>query len=112
LGVRHRDRESGIQVLDWLRHYDEYPDGFLCFIVPDKPFAWRRFRRIDTRERVHVIAGALETVLRKHSGVRDLRWWPEWARDRRKEIALRIGEVWKPKDFHLPNDVKGPDAGG
>jgi hypothetical protein len=37
---------------------------------------------------------------------------PEWARDRRKEIALRIGEAWKPKDFHLPNDLKGPDAGG
>jgi len=29
-----------------------------------------------------------------------------------KEIALRIGEAWKPKDSHLPNDLKGPDAGG
>lgn len=37
---------------------------------------------------------------------------PEWARDRRKEIALRIGEAWKPKDFHLPSDLKEPDAGG
>jgi hypothetical protein len=37
---------------------------------------------------------------------------PDWARDRRREIALRIGEAWKPKDFHLPNDLKGPDAGG
>ena len=32
--------------------------------------------------------------------------------DRREEIALRIGEAWKPKDFHLPNDLKDPDAGG
>jgi hypothetical protein len=37
---------------------------------------------------------------------------PDWARDRRMEIALRIGEAWKPKDFHLPNDLKDPDAGG
>jgi hypothetical protein len=29
-----------------------------------------------------------------------------------KETALRIGEAWKPKDSHLPNDLKGPDAGG
>jgi hypothetical protein len=32
---------------------------------------------------------------------------PEWARDKRKEIALRIAEGWKTKDFHLPNDFKG-----
>jgi hypothetical protein len=35
-----------------------------------------------------------------------------WAKDPRKEIALRIEEAWKPKDFHLRNDLKGPDAGG
>jgi hypothetical protein len=50
-------------------NYDEYPDGFLCFIVPDKPFA--------TTERVDAIANALETALRKHPSVRDLRWWPD-----------------------------------
>jgi len=37
---------------------------------------------------------------------------PDWAKDRRQEIALRIGEAWKPKDYHLPNELKGPDAGG
>ena len=31
---------------------------------------------------------------------------PDWARERRKEIALRIGEEWKAKDFHLPIDLK------
>ncbi len=30
---------------------------------------------------------------------------PEWARDRRREIALRIAERWKPKDFHLPKEL-------
>jgi hypothetical protein len=30
---------------------------------------------------------------------------PEWARERRTEIASRIAEGWKPKDFHLPGDL-------
>jgi hypothetical protein len=29
---------------------------------------------------------------------------PDWAREQRAEIALRIAEGWKPKDFHLPAD--------
>jgi len=29
-----------------------------------------------------------------------------------KEIPLRIGEAWKPKGSHWPNDLKGPDARG
>jgi len=29
---------------------------------------------------------------------------PFWARDRRTEIAARIAEGWKLKDFHLPKD--------
>jgi hypothetical protein len=37
---------------------------------------------------------------------------PDWARDRREEIGLRIAEAWKPKDFHLPDDLKAPKAGG
>ena len=37
---------------------------------------------------------------------------PDWAKDRHQEIALRIGQAWKPKDFHLPNGLKGPDASG
>ena len=57
-------------------NYEEYPDGFLCFIVPDKPFVWKRFRRINTTERLNALANALETALRKHPAVHDLRWWP------------------------------------
>jgi hypothetical protein len=37
---------------------------------------------------------------------------PDWAKDRRREIALRITEAWKAKYFHLPNDLKDPDVGG
>jgi hypothetical protein len=31
---------------------------------------------------------------------------PEWARDRRRQIALRIAEHWKAKDFHWPKDLQ------
>lgn len=31
---------------------------------------------------------------------------PSWARDRREEIALRISEGWKARNFHLPKDFK------
>jgi hypothetical protein len=57
-------------------NYEEYSDGFLCFIQPSKPRVWRRFRRVDTTVRVDEVADALETVLRRHPGVRDLHWWP------------------------------------
>jgi hypothetical protein len=30
---------------------------------------------------------------------------PGWAWERRSEIASRIAERWKPRDFHLPNDL-------
>jgi len=33
-------------------HYQEYEDGFLCFIEPHKPFVWRFFKRVNARERV------------------------------------------------------------
>jgi hypothetical protein len=31
---------------------------------------------------------------------------PDWAQDRRQEIAGRIAERCKPDDFHLPNDLE------
>ncbi len=41
---------------------------------------------------------------------------PEWASDRRVEIAVRVSEGWKARDFHFPNDLKirvglGTDTG-
>jgi hypothetical protein len=83
------DRGYGVEIENaafnlWIGcgNYEEYPNGFLCFIMPDKPFVWKRFRRIDTRARVDEIAETLESVLRKHPGVQDLRWWPDSRRAR------------------------------
>jgi len=55
-------------------HYQEYEDGFLCFIVPDRPFVWMFFRRIDTRERIAALREAMDKVLTE-DGIRSKRWW-------------------------------------
>jgi hypothetical protein len=58
-------------------NYEEYAEGFLGFIVPDKPYLRKFFRKIDTTSRVDAVSDALEAALRKHPGVRELRWWPD-----------------------------------
>lgn len=56
-------------------NYEEYPDGFLCFIEPSKPFVRRLLRKISTVDRIEALAAALDDALRSHSAVRDVRWW-------------------------------------
>ena len=56
-------------------NYEEYPDGFLCFIEPHTPFVRRLLRRIDTRERVASLQRAMDTILSDAAGVREKRWW-------------------------------------
>jgi hypothetical protein len=55
--------------------YQEYPDGFLCFIEPHKPFVRRLFRKVDTRERVAALQRALDKILDEADGIREKRWW-------------------------------------
>lgn len=56
-------------------HYQEYPDGFLCFIEPHTPFVRKFFKKIDAQERVSSLQKALDKVLDHHPGVREKRWW-------------------------------------
>jgi hypothetical protein len=58
-------------------NYDEYPDGFRCFIEPSEAFVRRWFRKIDTTTRVRAVADALEAALRANPSVYDLRWWSQ-----------------------------------
>jgi hypothetical protein len=58
-------------------NYEEYPDGFLCFIEPRKPYVRKLFSKISTVERVGQVAVALEAALKEHRGVHDMRWWSE-----------------------------------
>ncbi len=56
-------------------NYEEYPDGFLCFIEPSKEYVRRLFKKIPTRNRVEAIQQKLDAALRSHSDVRELKWW-------------------------------------
>jgi hypothetical protein len=55
--------------------YQEYPDGFLCFIEPHKPFVRRFFKKIDTRDTVRALRESMDRILTEVSGVRAKRWW-------------------------------------
>jgi hypothetical protein len=63
-------------------NYEEYEDGFLCFIEPSRPFVYRWFRRVPTSGIVGRLAISLEECIRKAEDARQLRWWTE-AEERR-----------------------------
>jgi len=54
--------------------YEEYPDGFLCFIEPHEPTIRRFFKKIDTRGPVEAVQRAIDAALKAEPGVRDVRW--------------------------------------
>lgn len=56
-------------------HYQEYEDGFLCFVEPGKAVIRRGFRRIDTRPRLERVASALDAILDRAPDVHSVRWW-------------------------------------
>ncbi len=51
---------------------------FLCFIDPSKPKVRKGlFKSVDATEHIERVADALDSILRKNSEIRDLRWWEE-----------------------------------
>ena len=56
-------------------HYAEYPDGFLCFIEPHRPFVRKLLKKIDTRSRVASLRLAMDKALSEENGIREKRWW-------------------------------------
>jgi hypothetical protein len=55
--------------------YQEYPDGYLCFIEPHEPYVRRFLQKIDTRERVGALKRALDKILAEADAIREKRWW-------------------------------------
>ena len=58
-------------------NYEEFEDGFLCFIEPSKPFIRKWFSKIDTVPTVERLASAIETLLQVSGKVSRFRWWSE-----------------------------------
>ena len=58
-------------------HYQEYPNGYLCFVEPSKPIIRKLFNKIDTTEQVGRVVKALDKVLNSDGEITNLRWWDE-----------------------------------
>src|SRR5690349_13462230 len=55
--------------------YQQYENGFVCFIEPHKALVWRFLKRLDTRERINALREAMDRVLVEENGVSSKRWW-------------------------------------
>lgn len=58
-------------------NYEEYENGFLCFIEPSQPFVRKLFKRLSTTATVDRLASAIESILEESGKVSNLRWWSE-----------------------------------
>ena len=58
-------------------NYEEFENGFLCFIEPSKPVVRRWLRSVQTSETVERLASALELALQQNGNAQHLRWWTE-----------------------------------
>jgi hypothetical protein len=58
-------------------HYQAYPDGFLCFIEPHKPFVRKFLMNVDTRERITALQNAMDRILTEDAGIWAKRWWTD-----------------------------------
>ena len=56
-------------------NYEEYQDGFLCFIEPSKPVIRTMFKKVDTTPQVTRLADTINRILTSDSEIRDVRWW-------------------------------------
>jgi hypothetical protein len=70
-------RIEGQPISMWIGcgHYQEYDDGYLCFIEPHKPYVRKWFRKIDTREHVDALRRAIDELLSSEAGIHSKRWW-------------------------------------
>jgi hypothetical protein len=57
-------------------NYEEFQNGFLCFLEPSKPSSRKWFKKFDTRPAVEKLSKAMESALRKpEAGATRIRWW-------------------------------------
>jgi hypothetical protein len=56
-------------------NYQEYLDGFLCFIEPRSPFIRKLLKKIDTEPRVASLQRAMDKILDQAAGIREKRWF-------------------------------------
>jgi len=59
-------------------NYEEFENGFLCFLEPAKPLIRKFFKKIDTLPTMVRLADALEKVVQHpEASATRIRWWSE-----------------------------------
>ncbi len=58
-------------------HYQEYPNGYLCFVEPSKPVIRKLFKKIDTTGKVGQVVTVLDKILKSDPEIKNIRWWEE-----------------------------------
>lgn len=56
-------------------NYNEYKDGFLCFIEPHTPSIRKLFKTVNTQPVIVAIQKAMDEILSEHAGIFDKKWW-------------------------------------
>lgn len=69
-------RNDGFPLWIGCGNYEEYDDGFLCFIEPSKPHVgW--LRRVSTEATVERLASAMDQIIASIPDARGVRWWSD-----------------------------------
>jgi hypothetical protein len=76
-GWRVEIENDGFPLWIGVGNYEEYPDGFLCFIEPHKPTIRKVlfFGKINTSRRVAALQKAIDEVLSAEPTINSIRWW-------------------------------------
>ncbi len=57
--------------------YEEYDDGFLVYLDPNKPFIRKWFKKIDTTADLGRVAEAIDEILHNDNTTKDIHWWTD-----------------------------------
>jgi hypothetical protein len=74
-GVRLPVTDPALPVWIGCGNYEEYADGFLCFVQPSKPAILRLFARASTARATSRIAEVLGSILTSDPEIQGVRWW-------------------------------------
>ncbi len=67
-------QNAGFNLWVGVGNYEEYADGFLCFIEPHTEYVRKLWKKIPTRERIETLQRHIADALKAHPDIRDVKW--------------------------------------
>jgi hypothetical protein len=70
---------EGKSVSMWIGcgNYEEYSNGFLCFIEPSKPIVKKWFKKVDISDEIKLLHNVIDQILKSDDDIMDVKWWSE-----------------------------------